>query len=387
MDLDLAVDALLGGCLAGIIYLLAGAYAVRRFKASISKPATVGYYPPVTVLKPVCGDEPGLYENLRSFCEQDYADVQDVQIVFGAAEEMDPAVGVVRRLIRDLPWADLTLVVDGRIEGRNRKISNLVKMVAKARHDVLVVADSDMRVRPDYLRRVVGTLADPGVGLATCLYVGRPVGGLWSALCAMGINYGFLPSVLVGRMLGASVGCFGATMAIPRDSFERIGGFDPVRDLLAEDYALGAAIQGLGRRVAIAPYVVDNIVFEPSFRSLFRHELRWARTIRSIAPLEYAVSVVTNPVALAILAVVLTGLESVALILLALALLCREIMVRVVERVFGLARAPRRLVPLRDLLSLIVLVVSFMGRKVVWRDHRFRVDSGGRLVAESDSAP
>ncbi len=363
-----------------VAYLLAAALAVRRFARAV--PPRLGSAPPaVTVLKPLCGSDPGLYDNLRSFCAQDYP---CYQVVFGVRDADDPALPVVRRLMADLPEADLALVVEGGPCGTNRKVGNLSNMMRAARHDLLVIADSDMRVGADYLARVVAPFADPGVGLVTCLYVGRPAGGLWSQLGAMFINHGFLPSVLVGRLVGSRDGCFGATMALARDTLEQIGGFAALRDQLADDYALGAAVSALGRKVELSSEIVENQVLEPSFGSLWRHEMRWARTIRGIAPLGFAASAVTHGVALAALAVVIGGFPTFALAALAVALAARLLMVATVDRALGAVPSPLWLVPMRDLLSFAVLIASFCVNSVQWRGESFRVQPDGRLLATGD---
>src|SRR5690606_25672879 len=215
-----------------------------------------------------------------------------------ARDPDDPAVAVARQLQRDLPEADIEVVVGGAPAATNFKVANLMRATEAARYDVLVVSDSDMRVSPGYVDAVTAPLAEPDVGLVTCLYVGRPVGGLWSQLGAMFINHEFLPSVLVGRLTGAGEGCFGATIAMHRDTLERVGGFAAFRNRLADDYALGEAVRRLGKRVVLSRHLVDDVVYEPLFKTLFLHELRWARTIRAITPGKFAASAITRPVGL-----------------------------------------------------------------------------------------
>ncbi|NIR30410.1 MAG: glycosyltransferase [Gammaproteobacteria bacterium] len=379
---DIVIDLLLGGSLVGILYLIAAVGAVRAFRVRGPRAPSSPHAPPVTILKPVCGDEPGLYENLRSFCEQDYP---TVQVVFGARHSGDSALPVVRRLMRDLPDADLSVVVAGGTRGANQKVGNLANMMSVVRHDVLVIADSDMRVRPDYLTAVVSPLGDPRVGLVTCLYVGRPVRGLWAALGAMSINYGFVPLVLVGRLIGAMEGCFGATIVLRREVLDRIGGFAPFSNQLADDFALGEAVRALGWRAELSRYVVDNLVSESEFRQLLQHELRWARTIRAITPFGYACSVITLPLGLSLLAVALSWGSAEAVTVFLIAYICRLILVRVIERTFGLDAESSWWVPVRDLLSLVVFAVSFCGKKVVWRDRELRTGSDGRLFAGRSS--
>jgi len=365
----------------GALYLLAAWHAVRRFAGgqSAQPPVDPGRRPAVTILKPLHGEDPELYENLRSFCIQAYP---AVQIVFGVRDAADPAAAVARRLIADLPAADLALVVDPRVHGTNLKISNLINMMAVARHPILVIADSDMRVTPSYLDALVGGLAAPGVGLVTCLYAGHPAAGLWSRLGALFINHGFLPSVLVGSLVRPWPGCFGATLALHRETLRQIGGFARFRDQLADDYRLGAAIVEAGFRVALSRYVVEDVLVEPDARTLLRHELRWARTIRSIAPLDFAASVITYPLAFGLLCAVLSLLSAPGLAVLLGILGWRLIVVRMIDKALALPRQPLWLVPARDVLSFGLLIASFCGKTVEWRGHAFRLTQDGSLTSD-----
>jgi ceramide glucosyltransferase len=341
-----------------------------------------GTHPGVTVLKPVCGADAGLYDNLMSFCRQHYPG--EVQIVIGAHRESDPAVAIARRVIADHPDTDIALVIDAALPGSNFKICNVVNMMSVAKYDVLVLSDSDMRVEPHYLDQVIGPLQEPGVGLVTCLYHGRPVGGLSSVLGCAGINFGFLPSVLVGKLLGAEAGCFGATIALRRGTLEAVGGFAALLNQLADDYVLGALVRASGLRVALSRYVVENVVEEKDFATLFRHELRWQRTIRSITPLGLAASVITNPVALSLLAVPLDGFSPMASLVLVAGLAARLGLVLTTRRELGLAPLSVMLVPLRDALSFALFFASFLGHRVTWRDSSFQVGHGGELTFEGD---
>jgi len=379
---DLLSGALVGCCLIGAFYLAVAAWVVRRFVA-LPQPRPL-HRPPVTVLKPLHGDEPNLYENLRSFCVQSYP---GIQVVFGVRNGTDPAAAVVERLRVDLPEVDIELVVDARVYGNNFKISNLINMVARAKHDLLVVADSDMRAGPDYLDGVIGPLLDPGVGLVTCLYRGRPVGGLWSQLGAMFINHGFLAQVLVGRLVGAGDGCFGATMELRRQTLEQVGGFEAFRDRLADDYALGAAVRGLGQRVVLSPHIVDTQVCEPDFATLFRHELRWARTLRSIEPLGYGASIVTHPLPTALLLLAASGPTPCTVAIFAAVLACRMVYNTVTDSALAVPPSASWLMPLRDLVSVAVLIASFCGTSVTWREQKFRVAADGQLTLDGDLRP
>jgi ceramide glucosyltransferase len=367
---------LLAGSACGCLYLLAAGVVTRRFAAAPTRQRTDS--PPVSVLKPLCGEETGLYDNLVSFCRQDYP---GWQIVFGVQNPGDPAIAVVRRLMAEFPDADLSLVVEGRRQSGNLKVANLQNMLPAARHDLVVISDSDMRVAPDYLAAVETPLADPATGLVTCLYRGRSSGGTWSLLAASHINHGFLPQALVAQSLGTHAGCFGATLALRRDTLQAIGGLAAVADALADDHALGQAVRRLGRKVVLSPYIVDNIIAEPSLGALFRHELRWARTIRAVAPAGFLGSVVTQPVVLALAALPL-GMPALAM--LAAALFCRVAMVRMVDHALKLPPTPLWLLPLRDMLSFAVFVASFFTRTVAWRDRTFRIGPKGRLILKGD---
>jgi ceramide glucosyltransferase len=377
--MEIVTAALAAASLGGSAYTLLAASAVRRFVRLPASRAAAS--PPVTVLKPLHGAEVELYENLRSFCAQLYP---RFQIIFGVRDEGDPAIAVVRRLIADLPDVDIALVVNPRVEGSNFKVSNLENMVALAKHDIFVIADSDMHVKPDYLTEVTAPLAESGNGLVTCLYRGRPIGGIWSQLGAMFINHGFLPSALIGERLRPSDACFGATIALRRDIYVAIGGFARLRDQLADDYALGAAVRRIGKRVVLSPYLVDTVSSEASLGALLRHELRWARTIRSIAPIGFAASFITHGVMLGLIAVLVGGFAAPTLAVLAIGLVCRLAMVRIVDRALTLPVAPLWLVPIRDMLSFWVFVVSFLGNRVAWRDNTFRIGADGRLVTNGD---
>ncbi len=375
------IIALLTGALAlcGAVYLIASLVGLRRF-LQIKDPIKTDA-PPITVLKPLYGAEAHLYENLASFCRQT---APTHQIVFGVRDPADPAIETVRRLQAAFPDSDLALVVDQSIHGTNLKVSNLINMMTAAKHDLLVIADADMAAPPDYLAILAAALDDPQVGLATCLYVGRPVGGLWSALGAMHLTHGFLPSVLVGRLVNGRVGCFGATMALRRSDLEAIGGLASLKNYLADDYYLGAKVQALGKSLHLTRMTVTDYVLESGLKPLFLHELRWARTIRSIAPLDFAGTVVTHPVAWSLITALLTPGATPSLALCAAILTLRLALIRVFDHTLGTPRTPTYLIPIRDLLSFVVLAAAYCGRSVSWRDQWFRVDADGQLVIDGD---
>ncbi len=358
------------------IYTVLAAYAVRtRLKPHPAWPP-LRKAAPVTMLKPLCGAEHELYECLHSFCDQDYP---RFQIVFGVCDEDDPAIGVVARLAREFPRVDIQLAVDRRQHGTSRKVSNLINMMPYARHDLLVISDSDVRVGRDYLSRIVAPLADPAVGIVTCPYLGRPMKGLWSQLGSLFINDWFTPSVRVAAMFGSRAFAFGATIAIRRHVLRRIGGFAAIANQLADDYRLGELTRALGLRTVLSDVVVETCVDEPSLSELVNHELRWLRTIRIVRPVGYSLSVVTFGVPVAAAGCLLAGFALPAITLLAVAALARIVLHL---RVRGASFPPAHqllLLPVRDMLSLALWAWGFATRRVQWRDDSFDVARDGSV--------
>ncbi len=380
--LDIALIIAVALALASNAYVLIAMWCVGTFgrHSDYHKASEL----PVTVLLPICGLHFGLYQNLRSICCQDYP---EYQLLFGVQDTDDPAIDIIRRIIREFPDRDIALVVDERIAGTNLKVSNLRNMYPCAKHSILVILDSDMRVTPNYLSTVVAPFQDRGVGGVTCLYKGTPAGGLPSILGSMFINEWFLPSVLVAVSLQKIAFCFGATMAVRRDVFESIGGFERLGSYLADDYLLGMLITQQGYRVHLSSYVVENVVIEHSFKTLFLRELRWARTIRTVQPVGYAFSFIMYSIPLAIVAALLDKLtvdtEIFELGIVTFAVLLRVALHFIARRVLKVSQGPSPwLVPIRDMLSFLVWATGLLGRDVVWRGHAFSVNSAGLLVAK-----
>jgi len=370
---------------AGCGFLVTATILVARAAGSPARPRAV-VVPAVTVLKPLHGDEPGLLANLGSFYSQDYPG--PIQVVFGVQDPGDGAVAVVEQLRKTQTGCDLDLVIETKVHGLNRKVSNLVNMAPRIRHDVVVLADSDMRVERDYLSRVTAALDEPGVGAVTCLYYGVPVAGMWSSLSALAINAHFLPGVVFGSALGLARPCFGSTLALRRQTLGEIGGFIAFVDCLADDYAMGAALRARGYAISIPPFAVAHMCTEASARDFWRHELRWARTIKSIDPIGYAGSILAHPLPWALIAALLGAGSTAFLPAIAIAVVsigCRVALLRQVERVYALPPQAYWLVPARDLLSFILFVVSFFGRDVSWKGHRYRMVAGGSWVSDRGS--
>jgi ceramide glucosyltransferase len=359
-----------------------GAMATVRVFGHAHHPIDAMAVKGITVLKPLHGTEPRLYENLLSFLMQEYAG--EVQIVFGVGSACDPALVTVRQLMRDFPNRDLDLVIgDGACEG-NAKIANLVAMSALIRHEIVVLSDSDMQVRRRYLQQISTALAQPGVGLVTCLYRGESNGGAWSLLSSMAIDFHFLPSVLLGLRLNKARPCMGATMAFSTQTLQAIGGFATFSRHLADDYAIGEAVRAIGQKVVVAPQVIVHRCSEQDVFELFLHEVRWARTLRAIDPAGFAGSFLTNPLPFAIVAVGLRGFDAIGLGGLIATLVCRAALQWQVERTVGIATHRWLLTPVRDVLSFAVFCASFVVNDVVWRGHRYRIASDGTLTEYRD---
>lgn len=375
-----AVFALLAAI--GCGYALAAAWTLRAYARRKGAPAATAA-PSVTILKPLHGDEPGLFDTLSGFCAQRYPG--PVQVVFGVADAGDPAAAVARAVIAAHPGLAADLVVDGRRHGANGKVSNLANMARAIRHEVVVLADSDMVVAPDYLARVVGALSEPGVGAVTCLYRGLAVPGFWSRMAVLGIDHHFLPNAVFGLTLGLAEPCFGSTIALSRDTLGRIGGFEAFKDVLADDNAMGQAVRRLGLRVAVpARPVLGHVCAATGFKAVFRQDLRWSRTIRAVDPAGFAGSIVTNPLPLATIALVSGGFGPIPAVILTAALASRLALQVQGSRLTG-ARAGVWLGPLRDFLSFAVFLASFWPGSLDWRGHAFAVRADGTMASHDQT--
>ncbi|WP_168794186.1 bacteriohopanetetrol glucosamine biosynthesis glycosyltransferase HpnI [Paraburkholderia aromaticivorans] len=376
--------ALAYACAAGAVFgvgytVLAGALMGRFFARAVSEPST---FPPVTIVKPLHGNEWALLANLSSFCRQNYPG--PVQFLFGVHDSADPALQTVDDLRRLYPDADITVVADARLYGPNRKISNILNMLPQAQHDVLVFADSDVSVGPDYLRNVIGELQKPGVGLVTCAFRGQPDPGFWPRLSAKATNYQFLPGVVTGLALGLARPCFGQTIVMRRDTLEKIGGFTPFVRHLAEDHAIGEAVRLIGEKVVIPPFTISHACVESSAAQLIAHELRWSRTIRRIDPLGHLGSALVHPFAFALLAVACSAGAWWAWSL-ALAAMCARLALKLLsDRALKQAHRDLWLLPFWDIVSFAIFVASFWSSRVIWRGLRFKVDGDGLLSAAQD---
>jgi ceramide glucosyltransferase len=359
----------------GIIYCTAAAIVFRRYFATAT-PAPARHEA-VTLLKPLYGDEPRLYDNLATFLAQDHAG--PVQLLLGIQRPNDPAIAVVERLKAAHPHADIDLVIDGTVHGASGKLSNLINMEPHIRHDVVVLSDSDIAVAPDYLAQVLRALDSPNVGLVTCIYAGRGDAGFWSRLGAAGMSYQFLLGLVFGVANQLATPCMGSTIAVTRETLRRIGGFTRFADQLADDYAMGEAVRELGLDIAVPPMLVDHAFDERSLPALWRHELRWGATVRDVAFWPYVGIIIGLPLPVAVLSMLYW--PTAGLILVALAVLARLMVVRSVNATVGRRIAPLWMALAHDGMSFAIYIASFFVRSVDWRGATLTMKTEGRIVA------
>jgi ceramide glucosyltransferase len=376
------------GCLSSSIYYLLCLWSASTFlrqrKAGAGAHPTpdrpTQTLPPVSILKPLKGTDPDIYESFRSHCLQDYP---AYEIIFGVSDADDPAVASVKQLQREFPERAIQLIVSPDKLGANVKVSNLEQMLHAARYQHLLVNDSDIRVERDYLRRVIAPLVDERVGMVTCLYRGIAASTLGSQLESLGISTDFCPGVLVARQLenGLRFG-LGSTLAFRRTDLERIGGFHSIVDYLADDYELGRRIAGLGLQVLLSDVVVETHLPAYALDGFFAHQLRWARGVRDSRAGGYIGLASTYGLMWALLLVVASRAAPWSWAFLGVTALLRLAMALAVGKsVLEDRRLLRQLwlLPIRDLIAVAVWVASFAGHTVTWRGDRFELKKG-RLI-------
>jgi ceramide glucosyltransferase len=375
----------LGGTFAAIGYYLLclwSAWDYLRYRKSAARTVVRPEQqsePPVSILKPLKGADPEIYETLRSHC---LLDDRQYQIVFGVSDADDPAIPLVQLLQQEFPGIPIDLVVCSESLGTNTKVSNLVQMLRVVRHDLVVVSDSDIRVAPDYLRRVVAPLADPKVGLVTCLYRGVANASLGSKLESVGISTDFVAGVLVARMIEGVKFGLGSTLAFRKRELEAIGGFEALVDYLADDYQFGKRIADRGFEVRLSDVVVETYLPAYTLREFFEHQLRWARTVRDSRRGGYLGLPLTFGLLWAVLAVSFSKGAPWAWVLLGVTASLRLWTGLVVGRTVledSQVKQLLPLIPLRDLVAVFVWVGSLLGNRISWRGDSFLVKDG-RLV-------
>ena len=366
------------GAVSGIAYYSLCLWSAARFLQALKTPdKSVRPTQPVSILKPLRGTDPEMYESFRSHCLQDYP---EYDIIFGVSNANDPAIQLVQQLKAEFPQRPIRLMVCPERLGSNTKVSNLAQMVRQARYEYIIVNDGDIRVEPDYLRRVLAPLTDPKVGLVTCLYRGIANATLGSRLESLGISTDFAAGVLVAQTVenGIRFG-LGSTLAFRRRDLQAIGGFEALVDYLADDYQIGSRIAALGLKVKLSDVVVDTFLPRYTLRGFFDHQLRWARTVRDSRFWGYVGLGLTFGLPWALLALIFSRGAAWTWALLA----CTAVMRFAVAIVFGKcvltdhqAMRSLALISVRDLVAMLVWIVSFAGHRIVWRGDHFSLQNG-----------
>jgi ceramide glucosyltransferase len=378
----------------GSVHALLCLLAVARFRPRPRGVAPSGVtWPPVTILKPVFGLEKNLRANLESACRQDYP---EFQVVFSVQDPQDPALPLLKDLQEEFGPARLTVAIEQRRAGANGKINNMLGGLAHARYDTLVISDSDVGLRPDYLKTIVGPLADPTVGCACTLY--KAVGGdAWfEKLELLTLNADFLPNLVFAYVTGASRFCLGASIALHRSTLRAIGGLEGLADYLVEDYEMGRRIALTGQRVALVPYCVDTVVDLKTPSEWWRHQVYWDQNTKAAKPVGFLFTILTRSIPFALLFALIRLADP-----LGLAILGGAVGIRLASAgiMMGWGFSDREglrslaLLPLRDLAGVATWLLAFTKRTTIWRGSEFILTRDGRMVllegraCESSSSP
>lgn len=356
---------------------------IRFYRRRPSSVVSSSPLPPVTVLKPLCGLEPNLRQNLVSFFEQEYP---EFEIIFGMRNANDPALKIVRSVQREYPWVPVKVVYSGTPGWPNAKVWSLQKMSARASHEYLVISDSDVSVKPNYLEEVVRPLLEPKVGLVTCIYRGVPTGGVWSRLEALGMSVEMTAGVLASDLLEGMTFALGPTMVVRREVLDAIGGFARLADYCADDYVLGNLVHRAGWKVELSRHPIDHVVLNRSFTASILHQVRWMKSARFSRPVGHVLSALSFAMPFALLASLVAAWwhrPMLAVAFMAFGLANRALMALIAGwKTVGDRNALLYcwLFPLRDLMGFCFWAYSFVGKTVLWREQSYRLTTGGKMV-------
>lgn len=377
-----------GKILAGIFLLiLCGAivYSVLQIIAAVRylavRAPALQTSEPISVLKPLAGLDMDLESNLRTFFEQDYP---AYELLFAVRHENDPAAQVVARLQQEFPSVRSRLLITGEPPYPNAKVFSLDRMQAAAANDLLVMSDSDIRVTPALLQTIAAEFQDPHLGVATCPYRAVPGPSLWSRLEATGMNTDFWGSALVARMLEGMHFAVGPTIAARRPVLQAIGGFDRLKDYLAEDFVMGKFAADAGHGVILSSYVIEHHIGDASLEQNVAHRIRWARSTRRSRPAGYIGQLFTMPFPLAVLVVALSPTWWPVL---AATLIVRALAAYAVSRRVLQAKINWLLLPIEDVIGFCFWIAGFFGNTITWRNRRYRLDAEGRFELIPSSQP
>jgi ceramide glucosyltransferase len=367
---------------AGSVFLLLCVFTLRRFCRSRRRsfsPDTFSPWPPVTILKPVCGFEKNLRENLRSACIQDYP---DFQVVFSVQDSDDPALPVLGDLRKEFPER-VSVVIEKKTAGPNGKVNNLLGALTRARHGFLVISDSDVRLRPDYLKAMIAPLADPDAAFVCTPYRVVAPERWFERLEALTLNADFIPSVIFAYVTGAARFCLGSSVAFRRRALEEAGGFEGLADYLAEDYEMGSRLLRGGKKMVLIPYFVELTVDLKDLGQWWRHQITWDQKTRSAQPAGFFAGVITRSVPFAFFFAAVRMGDPLGLGVLGLALLIRlgtAAIILGMEGSGGQHGKSLALLPVRDLAALVSWALALAKKTVVWRGSKLVVTRRGRLA-------
>ena len=364
-------------CLSAVSFYTYGVYTAIAFLLS-SPPINPEFHPPVTILKPLCGIDKGTYTNLASFCEQNYP---QYQIIFSVRSSTDPSIEVVENLIQQFPEIDISLVVRDHIIGANLKISNLANAVKSAKHDILVIADSDIRVNSDYLQTIIQPLQDEKVGVVTCLYrsTAQGIATILEAICTA---TDFQPGILVSKQLEGIKFALGSTIVIRETTLAKIGGFAAVADYLADDYQLGYLPTQAGDNVVLSNYVVEHGLGHSSLLDAINRQIRWARCIRVSRPGGYIGLIFTFGTISSLLLLITSSGSTLSWLVLSITLPMRFIMAWVIGVKVLNDEVTKKyfwLIPIADIVRFIIWCCGFVGNTIEWRGTKFKLVKNGKL--------
>ncbi|MCE2719567.1 MAG: bacteriohopanetetrol glucosamine biosynthesis glycosyltransferase HpnI [Dolichospermum sp.] len=364
-------------CLSAILFYTYGVYTAIAFLRN-SPPINPEFHPPVTILKPLCGVDQGTYTNLASFCQQNYP---QYQIIFCVRSSTDPSIELVDKLKQQFPEIDITLVINDYVLGANLKISNLANAVTIAKYDILLIADSDIRVCSEYLKTVIQPLQDEKIGVVTCLYrsTAQGIATILEAICTA---TDFQPSILVSKQLEGIKFALGSTIVIRKTTLAKIGGFAAVADYLADDYQLGYLPTQAGDKIALSHYIVEHALGHSSLLDSINRQIRWARCIRVSRPWGYRGLVFTFGTISSLLLLVTTSAAIFSWLVLAITLLMRLIMAWVVGvKVLNdpVTKKFFWLIPFADIVRFIIWCCGFFGNTIKWRGTKFKLVKDGKL--------
>lgn len=366
-----------GGSIYGILCLFT-IWLFRTQNPSSSSPS-FSHWPPVTILKPVCGLEKNQKVNLRSACLQDYP---KFQVVFSVQNSDDPAIPVLKEIQQEYPER-VSVAVESRKVGLNGKINNLLGALPHALHDILVISDSDIHLGPDYLKNIIPPLADPMVGFVCTLYKATSANRWFEKMELLTLNADFIPSVVFAYVTGTAKFCLGSSVAFRRSSLKEVGGLEALADYLAEDYEMGRRLWVSGKRMVLAPYIVDTVVDFKDLSQWWNHQVSWDQKTHAAEPLGFFAAIMTRSVPFALLFAVFRLGDAIGLAVLGGVLALRMATAAVIV---GWGLQDREglksiaLLPLRDMAALVSWVLALTKKTVIWRGSKMIITRDGRLA-------